>query len=992
MIEGSRRLSQRHITIRVPWHDAGWDGTVCKSPSANTSCLVLARIASGVRPDRDEFAGRAFDSLEITELPPCIEERGGFMSPHDITLKKTHPYKHSSPDTHGHFGLTPLRLEAYSAACIPFGWMLRRQVEGDQRSGDAGKAQSLKLGYDSAKEPDLPFETSWIQDRSNQLVMLDTFFGALRLETSLCFFYAKRTPLSENSRRVIVGVGRVKGIGTSTDYTYESKGALKGVLWERNVRHSIRQGGSDGFLMPYAEILEAASANDAVPIEDCIAFAPDDHFESFSYASEHLTHDGAIASLLACAKALKAAASHVELDVAKQLAWVDREVGKLWKLRGVHPGLGSALSAFGLEHGALLAHEIELKGAKEGHVFDAMAFIDGFVADPKRFPQAETLGFGASFREKWRKLPKERRALLDLIGRCELTVEQASRAYQPSSRKNSKLSATDAEILANPYLLFEQDEGAADRISFETLDRGIFPPDAVRTAAPILAPTAMTDAIDRRRVRGLIVHLLESAVSGEGHTLLPRAWLVQRALSAPLEPKCAADEDVLAMAGTFLGVVVAIGKTTGDEPTFKLKRYETAKSMIASAVRRRVGGRQHELSRPWRALVDAEFDKLDAKDQPISAEEALAREEKAAALERIVRGRFSVLIGPAGSGKTTLLKLLCDLPEVRSSVLLLAPTGKARVRLEEATHRLGEGKTLAQFLQGLKRYDGASGRYFWNPEAPREKGFRTIVVDECSMLTEDQVAALLDAVEGVDRLILVGDPRQLPPIGAGTAVCRHLPPPGAAGAPADLSAAVGGLCRVNHSRSPARRRARRCSPGSAIQRGTTRSRPDEVWDRLREGKLDHVRAVRWAGPAIVRETLNEEIGRELALEDQADEPRFEASIGATPFGDPPQMYFWAARSVGGQGRLAWKSHDWQVLSPVRAGTIRRRGPQHFLFSNAFAPESERWPSPHNGGRRSRSPPGRRLYGATRSSTPKTMVAGGRIRRRTALMWRTATSV
>jgi len=70
--------------------------------------------------------------------------------------------------------------------------------------------------------------------------------------------------------------------------------------------------------------------------------------------------------------------------------------------------------------------------------------------------------------------------------------------------------------------------------------------------------------------------------------------------------------------------------------------------MIASAVRRRIGGRQYELSKPWRALVDAEFDKLDAKDQPISAEEALAREEKAAALERIVRGRFSVLSARPG--------------------------------------------------------------------------------------------------------------------------------------------------------------------------------------------------------------------------------------------------------------------------------------------------------------------------------------------------------
>ena len=35
------------------------------------------------------------------------------------------------------------------------------------------------------------------------------------------------------------------------------------------------------------------------------------------------------------------------------------------------------------------------------------------------------------------------------------------------------------------------------------------------------------------------------------------------------------------------------------------------------------------------------------------------------------------------------------------------------------------------------------------------------------MLTEEMLAATLDAFTGVDRLILVGDPRQLPPIGAG---------------------------------------------------------------------------------------------------------------------------------------------------------------------------------------------------------------------------------
>ena len=50
---------------------------------------------------------------------------------------------------------------------------------------------------------------------------------------------------------------------------------------------------------------------------------------------------------------------------------------------------------------------------------------------------------------------------------------------------------------------------------------------------------------------------------------------------------------------------------------------------------------------------------------------------------------------------------------------------------------------------------------------PGEKVARTVIVDECSMLTEEMMAALLEAISGVHRLIFVGDQRQLPPIGAG---------------------------------------------------------------------------------------------------------------------------------------------------------------------------------------------------------------------------------
>ena len=31
----------KHISIRVPWHDTGWDGRVCAAPRLNGACLKL---------------------------------------------------------------------------------------------------------------------------------------------------------------------------------------------------------------------------------------------------------------------------------------------------------------------------------------------------------------------------------------------------------------------------------------------------------------------------------------------------------------------------------------------------------------------------------------------------------------------------------------------------------------------------------------------------------------------------------------------------------------------------------------------------------------------------------------------------------------------------------------------------------------------------------------------------------------------------------------
>ena len=34
----------QHISIRVPWHDNGWNGNVCNCPQTNSSCLRLKNI------------------------------------------------------------------------------------------------------------------------------------------------------------------------------------------------------------------------------------------------------------------------------------------------------------------------------------------------------------------------------------------------------------------------------------------------------------------------------------------------------------------------------------------------------------------------------------------------------------------------------------------------------------------------------------------------------------------------------------------------------------------------------------------------------------------------------------------------------------------------------------------------------------------------------------------------------------------------------------
>ena len=336
----ARKLPYRHLSVRVPWHDTGWEGSICAEPLANGACLRLGRIAEG-RNDAYEagLAGRSWVDLmaDDLELPPCSGERAGFMSPSARQVTKVHPYA-SWNEVYRKFQPTTYDLPAYSADCIPFRWMLRENA--------VAIADEYQLPYEPDLEVAVDTEASlnnpaWVQHAKNQQLLLDTFFSAVEKERSLFFVYAKESPLSNDPRRILIGVGRTLDVGQVIPYI-QNAGGFGSVLWERVIRHSIRPSMEDGFLLPYHELLKM-SAEDGVDPEEFAVFVPEESGLEFSYASEHVSHDTALSLLLALDRAVEKSVSDRGRQLAGRPTMAQRAGGR--GLGRTRPEPGSWLSA-----------------------------------------------------------------------------------------------------------------------------------------------------------------------------------------------------------------------------------------------------------------------------------------------------------------------------------------------------------------------------------------------------------------------------------------------------------------------------------------------------------------------------------------------------------------------------------------------------------------------------------------------------------------------
>ena len=123
-----------------------------------------------------------------------------------------------------------------------------------------------------------------------------------------------------------------------------------------------------------------------------------------------------------------------------------------------------------------------------------------------------------------------------------------------------------------------------------------------------------------------------------------------------------------------------------------------------------------------------------------------------------------LVTGGPGTGKTTIVRgILSVYQQMGLKCLLCAPTGRAAKRLSDVTGY--DASTIHRLLgAGI---DPHTGKLFFLKDENDPLDAEAVIVDEVSMVDVLLLSQLLQAIRPSARLILVGDPDQLPPVGPG---------------------------------------------------------------------------------------------------------------------------------------------------------------------------------------------------------------------------------
>ena len=237
--------------------------------------------------------------------------------------------------------------------------------------------------------------------------------------------------------------------------------------------------------------------------------------------------------------------------------------------------------------------------------------------------------------------------------------------------------------------------------------------------------------------------------AGNGHVFLPREKLL--AATAQLVD---VDTDMVETAlDKLIDSFAVVEKPIANVRGCYLPRMYQAETFVAQRLLSMLRTPVEQLRQ-----VDKTIDAIE-KEQGVSYA-PLQRQ----AVRMAAEGGVLLLTGGPGTGKTTSLRGIVALyRRMGLDVALLAPTGRAAKRLGEVTDC--DAQTIHRAL-GMS-YNEMTGQVAFKKNGSDPLEAHAVIVDEMSMVDLELMQALLEALRPGCRLVLVGDPDQLPSVGAG---------------------------------------------------------------------------------------------------------------------------------------------------------------------------------------------------------------------------------
>lgn len=250
------------------------------------------------------------------------------------------------------------------------------------------------------------------------------------------------------------------------------------------------------------------------------------------------------------------------------------------------------------------------------------------------------------------------------------------------------------------------------------------------------------------RTKSCIEYVLAELAEGGGHSAVNRDVLFEQVMNElRLKPDDAPPVDPAVFLSTIeeLKREDALHDVSGESHV-ALRLYSVSERYIIDDVRRRAAN-------PGIPLMKDIEGYIARKEQQMGIQ--FSYDQKKAIMDMNAGKHAFVLCGYAGTGKSTIAKALLDMLERRygrDSIMCCALSGIASDRIRKTTGY--QAATIHSLIAGYR------GEHRGMP-------YNVVLIDESSMVNSTLLYSFMRNIKKDAHIIFVGDPAQLPPIGAG---------------------------------------------------------------------------------------------------------------------------------------------------------------------------------------------------------------------------------